>query len=98
MAKNAWDLPSESCACLGRRSRTITVVDEQPQGRIWTRPVHCLLQGNVWENPTAGVGPSLTIFFTSVLDCRAEANARGNSALWDEYGRLIVRAIVVHYC
>lgn len=40
----------------------------------------------------AGVGPSLTIFFTSVLDCCADGKCRGNSALWDEHGRLIVRA------
>lgn len=40
----------------------------------------------------AGVGPSLTIFFTSVLIAVLMANARGNSALWDEHGRLIVRA------
>ncbi len=98
VAKNARDLPSELWCCLGRRSRTITVVDEQPQGMEWTRPVHCLRQGNVWENPTCCVGPSLTIFFTSVLDCCADGNARGNSALWDEHGRLIVRADVVHYC
>ncbi len=74
------------------------MVDEQPEGMIWTRPVHCLRQGNVWGNPTSGIYPPLTIFFTSVLNCRADANARGNSALWDEHGRLIVRAIVVHYC
>ncbi len=98
MAKNAGDLPSGHGACLGRRSRTITVVDEQPKVWIWTRPVHCLRQGNVWENRPAGVGPSLTIFFTSVLDCLLMANARGNSALWDEYGRLIFAPIMVHYC
>lgn len=50
-------------ACLGRRSRTITVVDEQPQGMEWTRPVHCLLQGNVWENPTCWRRPVAYNFF-----------------------------------
>lgn len=50
-------------ACLGRRSRTITVVDEQPQVWIWTRPVHCLRQGNVWENPTCWHRPVAYNFF-----------------------------------
>lgn len=50
-------------ACLGRRSRTITVVDEQPEGMIWTRPVHCLRQGNVWENPTCWRRPVAYNFF-----------------------------------
>ncbi len=98
VAKNAGDLPSESWCMLGRRSRTITVVDEQPQGMDMTRPVHCLRQGNVWGNPTYWHYPPLTIFFTSVLHCRADGKSRGNSALWDEHGRLIVRADRVHYC
>ena len=59
---------------------------------IWTRPVHCLRQGNVWENPTCWVGPSLTIFSHQYSIAVLMANARGNSALWDEHGRLIVRA------
>ncbi|VEA81862.1 putative carbon-nitrogen hydrolase [Escherichia coli] len=80
-------------ACLGRRSRTITVVDEQPQGMDMD-PTCSLFTTGAMSGRTrpAGVGPSLTIFFTSVLDCRADGKCRGNSALWDEYGRLIVRA------
>lgn len=50
-------------ACLGRRSRTITVVDEQPQGMDMDRPVHCLRQGNVWENPTCWRRPVAYNFF-----------------------------------
>ena len=42
-------------ACLGRRSRTITVVDEQP--------VHYLRQGNVWGNPTCWRRPAAYNFF-----------------------------------
>ena len=30
---------------------------------IWTRPVHCLLQGNVWENPTCWRRPVAYNFF-----------------------------------
>ncbi len=98
MAKNAWDLHQSHGACLGRRSRTITVVDDNRKVWIWTRPVHCLLQGNVGRTRPAGVGPSLTIFFTSVLIAVLMANARGNSALWDEYGLSSFAPIVVHYC
>ncbi len=39
---------------------------------IWTRPVHCLRQGNVWENPTCWHRPVAYNFFTSVLDCCAD--------------------------
>ena len=60
---------------------------------IWTRPVHCLRQGNVWENPTCWRRPSRLQFFSHQYSIAVlMANARGNSALWDEYGRLIVRA------
>ncbi len=37
---------------------------------IWTRPVHYRAMSG--RTRPAGVGPSLTIFFTSVLDCRAD--------------------------
>ncbi len=60
---------------------------------IWTRPVHCLRQGNVWENLTCWRRPVAYNFFSHQYSIAVlMANARGNSALWDEHGRLIVRA------
>lgn len=59
---------------------------------IWIRPVHCLRQGNVWGTRPTGIYPPLTIFSHQYSIAVLMANARGNSALWDEHGRLIVRA------
>ncbi len=60
---------------------------------IWTRPVHCLRQGNVWENLTSLASARRLQFFSHQYSIAVlMANACGNSALWDEHGRLIVRA------
>lgn len=60
-------------ACLGRRSRTITVVDEQPQGMDMDPDLFTVYDRAMsGRTRPAGVGPSLTIFFTSVLDCCAD--------------------------
>lgn len=59
---------------------------------IWTRPVHCLRQGNVWEPDLLASTRRLQFFSHQYSIAVLMANARGNSALWDEHGRLIVRA------
>lgn len=60
-------------ACLGRRSRTITVVDEQPQGMGYGPDLFTVYDRAMsgGTRPT-GIYPPLTIFFTSVLHCRAD--------------------------
>lgn len=59
---------------------------------IWIRPVHCLRQGNVWEPDLLASTRRLQFFSHQYSIAVLMANARGNSALWDEHGRLIVRA------
>ena len=85
-------------ACLGRRSRTITSMNNRKVW-IWTRPVHCLLQGNVWENPTCWRRPVAYNFFhiSTRLPCWWQM-----PVVTVHYGMNMVVSsfapIVVHYC
>ncbi len=65
---------------------------------IWTRPVHCLRQAMSGGTRPAGVDPPLTIFFNQYSIAVLMANARGNSALWDNMVVSSFAPIVVHYC
>lgn len=80
-------------ACLGRRSRTITVVDEQPQGMDMDPTCSLFTTGQCLGEPDLLASARRLQFFSHQYSIAVlMANARGNSALWDEYGRLIVRA------
>ncbi len=59
-------------ACLGRRSRTITVVDEQPEGMDMDPTCSLFTTGQCLGNPTYWHLPAAYNFFTSVLNCRAD--------------------------
>ncbi|EIH8787647.1 carbon-nitrogen hydrolase family protein YobB [Escherichia coli] len=80
-------------ACLGRRSRTITVVDEQPQGMDMDPTCSLFTTGQCLGEPDLLASTRRLQFFSHQYSIAVlMANARGNSALWDEHGRLIVRA------
>lgn len=59
-------------ACLGRRSRTITVVDEQPQGMDMDPTCSLFTTGQCLGEPDLLASARRLQFFTSVLDCRAD--------------------------
>ena len=78
-------------ACLGRRSRTITVVDEQPQGMDMDPTCSLFTTGQCLGEPDLLASARRLQFFSHQSSIAVlMANARGNSALWDEHGRLIV--------
>lgn len=60
-------------ACLGRRSRTITVVDEQPEGMDMDPTCSLFTTGQCLGEPDLlASARRLQFFFTSVLDCCAD--------------------------
>ena len=73
--------------------RTITVVDEQPQGMDMDPTCSLFTTGQCLGEPDLLASARRLQFFSHQYSIAVlMANARGNSALWDEYGRLIVRA------
>ncbi|WP_105224301.1 MULTISPECIES: carbon-nitrogen hydrolase family protein YobB [unclassified Escherichia] len=80
-------------ACLGRHSKTITVVDGQPEGIDMDPSCSLFTTGQCISEPDLLTSTRHLQFFSHQYSIAVlMANARGNSALWDEYGRLIVRA------
>ena len=74
-------------------SRTITVVDEQPEGMDMDPTCSLFTTGQCLGEPDLLASARRLQFFSHQYSIAVlMANARGNSALWDEYGRLIVRA------
>lgn len=80
-------------ACLGKRSKTITVMDEQPEGIDMDPTCSLFTTGQCIGEPDLLASHRRLEFFSLRYSIAVlMANARGNSALWDEHGRLIVRA------
>lgn len=80
-------------ACLSRQQRTISVVDEQPQGIDLDPTFSLFTTGQCIGEPEVQDSARRLQFFSYKYSIAVlMANARGNSALWDEKGRLIVRA------
>lgn len=80
-------------ACLGDDLKSISVMDEQPEG-IDMEPTFSLFTTgqNVREPELLSSTSRLQRFSHKFAIAVLTANAHGNSALWDESGRLIVRA------
>ena len=80
-------------ACLGKGLKTISVVDEQPEG-VDMDPACSLFttSQSVSESELLTSTSRLQRFSHKFSIAVLMANARGNSALWDENGQLIVRA------
>lgn len=73
--------------------RTITVVDEQPEGMDMDPTCSLFTTGQCLGEPDLLASTRRLQFFSHQYSIAVlMANARGNSALWDEHGRLIVRA------
>lgn len=69
------------------------MVDEQPEGMDMDPTCSLFTTGQCLGNPTYWHLPAAYNFFSHQYSIAVlMANARGNSALWDEHGRLIVRA------
>lgn len=80
-------------ACIARQRNTISVVDSQPEG-IDIDPAFSLFTTCqcVSESELLSSTSRLQRFSHQFAIAVLMANARGSSALWDERGRLIVRA------
>ncbi|QBX80235.1 carbon-nitrogen hydrolase family protein [Citrobacter tructae] len=80
-------------ACIARQRNTISVVDSQPEG-IDIDPAFSLFTTSqcVSEPELLSSTSRLQHFSHQFAIAVLMANARGSSALWDERGRLIVRA------
>lgn len=80
-------------ACLCKDLQTINVVDEQPEG-IDMDPACALYttSQSVCEPELLSSTSRLQYFSHKFAIAVLMANARGNSALWDENGQLVVRA------
>ncbi len=61
--KTPWIYHQSHGACLGRRSRTITVVDEQPQGMDMDPTCSLFTTGQCLGNPTCWRRPAAYNFF-----------------------------------
>ncbi len=82
MAKNAGIYHQSHGACLGRRSRTITVVDEQPQGMDMDPTCSLFTTGQCLGEPDLLASARRLQFFSHQYSIAVlMANARGNSAL-----------------
>lgn len=69
------------------------MVDEQPQGMDMDPTCSLFTTGQCLGEPDLLASARRLQFFSHQYSIAVlMANARGNSALWDEYGRLIVRA------
>ncbi|HCQ0565445.1 TPA: carbon-nitrogen hydrolase family protein [Escherichia coli] len=80
-------------ACLDRHSKTITVVDGQPEGIDMPPTCSLFTTGQCISEPELLASTRHLQFFSHQFSIAVlMANARGNSALWDEHGSLIVRA------
>jgi hypothetical protein len=80
-------------ACIARQQNAISVVDSQPEG-IDIDPAYSLFTSSqsVSEPELLSSTSRLQSFSHKFAIAVLMANARGSSALWDEQGRLIVRA------
>ena len=80
-------------ACIARQRNAISVVDSQPEG-IDIDPTFSLFTTcqSVSEPELLSSASRLQRFSHKFAIAVLMANARGSSALWDECGRLIVRA------
>lgn len=80
-------------ACIARQQNAISVVDSQPEG-IDIDPTFSLFttSQSVSEPELLSSTSRLQSFSHKFAIAVLMANARGSSALWDERGRLIVRA------
>lgn len=84
MAKNAVIYHQSYGACLGCRSRTITVVDEQPQGMDMDPTCSLFTTGQCLGEPDLLASARRLQFFSHQYSIAVlMANARGNSALWE---------------
>lgn len=80
-------------ACLGNDLKTIRVVDDQPEGMDLDPAFSLFTTSQSLGEPELLSSTSRLQNFSHKFSIAVlMANARGNSALWDESGRLIVRA------
>ena len=80
-------------ACIARHLKTISVVDEQPEGMDMDPAFSLFTTGQSVSEPNLLASTSrLQRFSHQFAIAVLMANARGSSALWDESGQLIVRA------